>query len=275
MRDYEIDLFGLDPLIRYGTDYLFCGCSQTYKNTNERLADIYSKIDFNNKNVFSVLSSSDQVFSAYFLGATNVDTFDSNWTTYYYFYLKKWNLMFYCNYILETKSNDLLDSLAMYDVNCWEERKVYEVWKKLLLKYDDISKLFYGNDLYEWNVPYNQDIKQLIDSIKDKQANFVELNIFRKFQMDKKYDIVILSNILEYIYPDDAVNLILSDNLRSILNDDGIIICSVLNDRYFDSLAKGRNAFNLHFTYEQTGMCGYNNYLKKEMPLYYVYRKKS
>lgn len=270
-----MDLFGLDPLIHHGTDYLFCGCNQTYKNTNERLKEIYEQFDFNHKNVLSVLSSGDQVFSAYYLGAKNVDTFDNNWTTYYYFYLKKWYLMFYRNCILGTKSKELLDCLSMADFNSEEEKNVYEVWKTLLLKYDDISELFYKNDLYEWNVPYNQDIKKLIDSIKNKQANFIELNIFKEIPIEKKYDIIILSNILENVYPDDDFNLVLSNNLKNILNDNGIIICSVLNDRYQDSRRGGRKAFTLNFNYEYSNICGYNNRLNKEMPLCYVYRKKA
>jgi len=127
MRDYEMDLFGLDPLVHHGSDYLFCGCNQIYKNTNERLKDIYEQFDFSQKDVFSVLSSSDQVFSAYYFGANNVDTFDNNWTTYYYFYLKKWYLMYYHEHIIDTKSKKLLNSLSMYDINCEEERNVYNV----------------------------------------------------------------------------------------------------------------------------------------------------
>lgn len=274
MRNYEIDLFGLDPLIKYGDDYFSCGCNQTYKNTNERLKEIYKQFDFNKKNVLSVLSSSDQVFSAYYLGATNVDTFDTNWTTYYYFYLKKWYLMFYHNHILETSSQKLLNSLSMYDINCEEEREVQKIWKKLLSKYNDLSKLFYDDYFYEWDVPYNQDINKLIDSLKDKKANFTELNLFKEIQIEKKYDIVILSNILEYLHPDDDINLVLSENLRKVLNEKGIIICSILNERYDELKTKTRKNFNSYFTYEISNICGYNRCLNKDMPLYYVYRKK-
>lgn len=57
-----------------------------YRNTNENLSKIFSNYNFENKNVLSVLASGDQVFSSYYLGANNVDTFDSNILTYYYFF---------------------------------------------------------------------------------------------------------------------------------------------------------------------------------------------
>lgn len=42
--------------------------------------------------MFSVLASSDQVFSFYYLGENSVDTFDIHPLTKYYYYLRKWLL---------------------------------------------------------------------------------------------------------------------------------------------------------------------------------------
>ena len=217
MRDFEGDLSGLGSLINNGSDYLLYGCDRTYKNTNERLKEILEQFDFNQKNVLSVLGSSDQIFSSYYLGASNVDSFDINWTPYYYFYIRKWFLMFYCRYILETESAILLNSLSMYNAGSEEEVKVHEVWEKLLLKYRDISKIFHKNILYDWDVPYSQDIKRLIDSIKNKQANFSEIDIFADFQTERKYDIVILSNILETVYPDDEKKFSTKQQFKKII----------------------------------------------------------
>lgn len=275
MRNYEIDLFGLDPLVNYGRDYLFCGCNKVYKDTNERLKDIYSQFDFKGKNVYSVLSSGDQVFSAYYFGARNVDTFDNNWATYYYFYLKKWYLMFYHKETIRTQSEILLNSIEMYDKDSEEERNVYKIWKELLLKYANIEDCLIRNDFYDHNVPYCQDITPLLKVIKNKRANFTELNIFKRLKNPKKYDIVILSNILENVYPEDEYNRVLCQNLDDLLNEDGVVICSVLNDRYRDcDLERGRAAFRDNYTYELSDVCGYNMRLNKEMPLFYTYKKK-
>lgn len=274
VRDYENDLFGLAPLIRHGKDYYFFGCDKIGKNTNERLKEIFKKFDFQQKEVFSVLASGDQPFSAYYLGAKNVDTFDNNWTTYYNFYLRKWYMMYYHNCFLKNESEVLLKALSMHDSNCEEERKVYEVWKEILLKYNNISNMFWNNHIYEWNIPYIYDWEKFINIIKDKQANFNEVDICQEMHIDKRYDIVILSNILENIYLDSDINLIISQNLRNILRDNGIVICSILNDGHHEFRdGMRRKGFDEHFIYEVSEIQGYNNYLKRVMPLYYTYRK--
>ena len=62
-------------------------CFKMYKGTNENLTKIFRRYDFKDKDVLSVLSSSDQMMSSYYLGASNVDTFDRNFTPYLFFYL--------------------------------------------------------------------------------------------------------------------------------------------------------------------------------------------
>ena len=56
-------------------------CYKMHQSTNENLTAILGQIDFEDKEVLSVLSSSDQMMSSYYLGAKNVDTFYNNVTT--------------------------------------------------------------------------------------------------------------------------------------------------------------------------------------------------
>ena len=53
---------------------------------------LFNRISLKDKRVLSVLASSDFLFSALDDGATIVDTFDINFLTYRYFYLRKWLL---------------------------------------------------------------------------------------------------------------------------------------------------------------------------------------
>ena len=53
-------------------------CFKMHKTTNENLTAILGQFDFEGKEVLSVLSSSDQMMSSYYLGAKEVDTFDNN-----------------------------------------------------------------------------------------------------------------------------------------------------------------------------------------------------
>lgn len=272
MKDYEMDLYDLETLIRTGRECCF-GCQKVFRNTNERLEEIYEEFDFRGKDVFTVMSSADQVFSAYYLGANRVDTFDHNPTTYYYFYLRKWFLMYYQKNILNGNSKILQKVLIKQNRELEEEREVARVWNELFGKCDDISRLFI-DDIYDWNVPYVQDIKRTIEIIKDKQANFTRLNLFKEIQVDKKYDIVILSNILESISPESEANQIVCQNFRKILKENGIVICSILNDKYENKFVESE-AFKPYFDYSLSLKKRHNNYVGKEMPLYYTYQKKS
>lgn len=65
------------------------GIGKIYRNTNEDLSKIITKQDIKGKTILSVLASSDQVLSCYYLGAKSVDTFDSNKLTLLLFFLKK------------------------------------------------------------------------------------------------------------------------------------------------------------------------------------------
>ena len=63
-----------------------------YVSSNEQLDAVFRGFDFKDKDVLSVLGSSDHVFSEYYLGAKSVTAFDINELTKYYYYLRKWLL---------------------------------------------------------------------------------------------------------------------------------------------------------------------------------------
>ena len=64
--------------------------AKMYSQTNEDLDALFCNFDFNNKEVLSVLASSDQMLNCYYMGAKNVDTFDKNERAAYYYYFRKW-----------------------------------------------------------------------------------------------------------------------------------------------------------------------------------------
>ena len=51
-----------------------------YSRTNEDLKSLFEIIDVRDKNILSVLSSSDYLFSALFKEAGNIETFDINYS---------------------------------------------------------------------------------------------------------------------------------------------------------------------------------------------------
>ena len=96
------------------------------------LTEIFKKYDFKGKDVLSVLSSSDQMFSSYYLGAENVDTFDHNVTPYLFFYLKKWCMEYTGKSYLSASNKELYDCTDLHKDNDIE-RNIASFWKKILI----------------------------------------------------------------------------------------------------------------------------------------------
>ena len=110
-------------VIKHGNEAKYCG-GKLYRNTNENLTSLLTNYDFLNKKVLTVLSSSDQLFSCYYLGASNVDTFDINILTYYYFFLRKWSILY--GSIIIPKNNQELLKVIRYHNNTLEEIAMME-----------------------------------------------------------------------------------------------------------------------------------------------------
>ena len=65
-----------------------------YFETNEDLDKIFKDIDFSDKDVLSVLASSDQLFKLNSLDTKSIETFDKNKLTYYYYYFRVWTIKY-------------------------------------------------------------------------------------------------------------------------------------------------------------------------------------
>lgn len=258
--------------IRCGEIKAIRGYGKVYRSTNEHLNEILSHYSLKDKSVLSVVASSDQVFSSYYLGASEVDTFDSNIFAYFYFFLKKWNLMHNGRSYIPASNYDLIQSLEEHN-NSDIELFIYEFWRKVFESLREplyYSEFFY-RDSMDRTLPYDGDEEVMAKIISDKIPHYEPLNLFKKFKLDKKYDVVILSNILEYMYDEEDPRLekIVSDNLYNLVNDDGIIISSNILDCDYS----GNPIFEDRFTYEE-GPVGNYIYYKHNGPLCYTYKKR-
>lgn len=240
-----------------------------YRCTNEDLTKILNGVDFKDKKVLTVQASSDQLFSSYILGAKEVDTFDSNRLTEYYFHLRKWCLEETKEFFLSANDDLLTKALKKhYDENEYAARLWLEVIKnaKPNLYY---SKLFF-REAMKWSVPYKNREEELIELLKEKKHNFYCLNIFEDIGINNKYDIIILSNIIEYLldFKNKDKEKLFTNNLLKLLNDDGIIISSkILNSEYDESELD-------NFFDHKKGEEGMILYGGETAPLSYQYTKK-
>ena len=243
MEYYKEDIEKVKRIVNGQNSYVD-DLAALYKNTNEDLTKILKDIDFKNKKVLTVQASSDQLFSSLILGAEEVDTFDANRLTEYYYYLRKWCLEETKKYYLPAKTSLLTKIVEKhYDENEYAAKLWLEIIKeaKPNLYY---SKLFFKEPMY-WSVPYKDREEELIEILQEKDHDFKCLDIYKKTNINKKYDIIIISNIIEYLlsgyYKESELQF--TENMKDLLKDDGVIISSkTLNphfqetelDKYFD-----------------------------------------
>ena len=112
-----------------------------------------------------------------------------------------------------------------------------------------------------------------IELLKEKKHNFECIDIFEEQNINKKYDIILISNIIEYLILLNNKELEQSFviNMYNLLEDDGIIISTkVLNsnyqesemDNYFDKKASKHSQIRIGKAAEIGGVIGRPDLLK-------------
>lgn len=215
--------------------------SRIYIRTNEELDKLFSCFSVKDKNVLTVLASSDQAFCSYYLGAKSVDTFDKNKLTGYYYYLRKWLIEYMSEFSPSNKkvnlSNEwIYDLLMMVECRSEKEEIAYNYWYVYTMN----TLGFLGKNLFYINKDFNKtmisDLEKLKGIIRDKDLSFRCQNICEDIDKSRKYNTVIMSNILEYNSYDRNKLRVCRDNLYDILEDDGEVICTNLIDKHASSM---------------------------------------
>lgn len=193
-----------------------------YPNTNEDLTTILESFNIKGKDVLTVLASSDQLLSFYHYEAKTIDTFDRAYSTLYYYYLRKWLILY--KDIFSIKGFDLRcinELIKSVNPSCCEEYEATLFWKKYFkctnYQLGHLFNLFSD----EGDVPYYNDAD--IKNIFNSQLTFNYMDIAKPIDIDKKYDIIYLSNLMEYLTIKDSRNTI-RKNLENLLNPDGIAV---------------------------------------------------
>lgn len=259
MANINDDILKL-PKIMNGT---LDGNWDIYSRNTEDLNRIVNHVDFKNKEICSVLSSSDILFYLHLNDAKRVDTFDINPLTYRYYYLRKWLLEsgFLDAKNLGIKEIDCIikNHMKANDIN---ERESVLLWRYYLdLKrkeqfYVESLFSFYRSALFvnsntEFEFPYTEtDIKKLLDKLNSNELDFEEIDISSdSYNNLKKYDIVYLSNILDLKTANKVKNVM--NNVNKLLKDNGIVVCTnMVNHPYFDLFSEQIKIFSECFEYE-------------------------
>lgn len=247
----------LDDDIRYADDILSGRNKDTfgfiYSRTNENLLRLFECIDVKDKDVYTVLSSSDIFFSVVNGVAARVDSFDINPLTCRYYHLRKW-LLQYGRIDADGLSIDNLLRVVNHHLasSSIDEEESVEFWNNFLNKID--SYHFYSNILFEYierpPVGYESRIRELVQSLGLINPKFDNIDICDRFNCEpsRKYDLVFMSNILDYDRSIDRLENACS-NLLSLLNDGGSVICSHMGK--FSGFDAEKELFSKSFEYSE------------------------
>ena len=230
MLNYKKDFEITNSIIKrdYYDEY-----DKLYFSSNENLKDIFHDMDFTGKKVLTVLASGDQAFHFYDHNATEVDLFDKNKLTLYYFYLRIWFIEIENKYdiTLSMDNTTIIKLLKEVNPKTAEEKEAYKYWKEYFKKYFYMKYALLnlqGEKPNRKNIIDNLD--KIKSSIKGRNFNFYNINLASKhLKLNKKYDVIYTSNIIDWLFYDLRLYEIYAKNLNNLLEDDGLIICSDLN----------------------------------------------
>ena len=244
--------------------------SHIYPFTNENISAYYKNIDFENKEVLTVVGSGDHILNAFLDGAKSVDAFDINPLAKHYaelkiaaiktFDLKDYILFFYpsktCQYMNIHKIFSLRDSLKVEEVVFWSHCYVILNSLNNLFNYD-IPKL---KDVIKANkyLHNEENYYKLRNILKEKEPKYYDLNIFDLDELNKKYDIILLSNIAAYLdlfYKNDYTYLKkLRDIIDKLKSVDNVVVLSYL----YGELLNRKDALGIYNPY-RTRKCFSDN----------------
>lgn len=206
------DLTALNKLLSSRNDiHSFSKYSKIYAFTTENIASYYSKLEFHNKKVLTICSSGDHILNAILLGCYDIDCFDINIFTKYYMFLKLGAIKaLEYNEFVDFFINHKFEFELYKKISNYLENNIKLFWDSVYSKFNIdllVSKLFIKTDYVKTNDFYNLYLnKESYSLLKSKllnnniYINFIEANIFDLDRIiDKKYDYIFLSNIIDYL----------------------------------------------------------------------------
>lgn len=241
----------------------FIDYGKVFYKTNEDLLRPYTDIDFYEKDVLSVLSSGDHVITARYLESEKVEAFDKNKLTLYYFYLRLWTIKYrdelYPNIFKDPNREWIKKLLAEVIPETKMEQIALDFFKKHIEENTCFAELFVNSR----NQPIGRTIYRDTSDLKkfiSPELIFHNYNMFEPIQSEKKYDIILFSNILEWAQNDTKCLRQAAENLANLSKKDTMVLCSRLRYKV-DYLREEKEIFHDYFEQEIMGSS-------------YVYRKK-
>ena len=216
-----------------------------YRFTNESI-ELYKNYLMNRKKVLSVTASGDQILNRILFGSKEIDSFDISRFPKYYFELKKAAIETltrdeFIDFFVGKHLSSLVGFISCYKGLENDKLKEYysgfnnnmdkdykEFWDEIFDIYDInqvfYSSLFFSDDCHFQALNpylYDKNYEKLQKNIKNAKVKHYIGDIRQiSGMLNKEYDLVNLSNIINYIDSDEYKDIL--NNLS--LSDDGIAL---------------------------------------------------
>ena len=263
LKGLDMMSISLQNDIRYAESILNNECKdkfrKVYTNTNENLSLLFGKIDLQDRNILTVLSSSDYLYMSYLFGAKNVDCFDINPLTFRYYYLRKWMIengkidIGFCSYeeilkiLMNVKPGDSI-----------EEKESLLFWQEIIPKMGENG--FYNHQFFitifnPFNNFYSDKLGDLSKILSSINPRFYSFDIRGKtpINLGRKYDTIFLSNSIDYYRDGESIQAIIH-NLYPYVSEQGKIICAHIpqeaTENYLQVLDFERKFFEQAFDFK-------------------------
>lgn len=260
-----------------------------YLYSNERLSEMFDAMDLEGASVLTVGSSGDQILYSIFSGAKKVTCFDINPFTKEFFELKKsaiQNLSFKDFYEFVLEDENFYSPFYYMKLRCGLSDEVKNFWDNAYLEGFNASfniiKRDSGCSLWQSyvNSPevFDKLKERLNDSENPTEINFINCNlknISNLLKPNEQFDLILLSNVVDYLYDWRAKDKTLDPKLKfrdtvldlkdNHLSDGGKIqvgyawnkVCLESSRNFLESIFEDEDIKYL-IRYEKTGRFDYN-----------------
>lgn len=186
--------------------------SKIYPRTNENITDTYNLFDLQNKDILTVISSSDHIFCAILNDINSITSFDLNILTKYYYHLKKALIETYdLNKFKKVLFDNLIDKGILKEKTYLEfrdkiDKEYRDFWDEIinysLIKNIPLNKLFLktSHNIDLVNYLKEENYKLLKEKIESTDITFIQSDItLLHKKLEGSYDYMFLSNISDYL----------------------------------------------------------------------------
>ena len=249
--------------------------ANVYFETNEYVGEILDNFDVENKKVLTVLASGDQAFHFYNKGAKKVDVFDKNPLTIYYYYLRRWVILYLKRSYPDFNFNSIFLRNILKNVIPSDDREkmAIEYWTKFadLLDTLDIQSKYYFYDRVLLKKDDEFDCEKLSSILENDEFNFYNIDLAKKIKIPEKYDIIYTSNVSHYVKNTGTFNSY-GLNLKHHLNKNGVIISSSISG--FGAAEEEREILEKNFNHHILPEVYQPHLLDSYSPGYYYTKKR-